>query len=69
MFHFSLVRLQKRIRKSVSSLDFFTTNEWRFHNDNVLMLHDKLSEDDREVVMCYLFLFKFGMKLFSTLIL
>ncbi|XP_064634182.1 fatty acyl-CoA reductase 1-like [Lineus longissimus] len=43
------VRLYDRLSKSVRSLDYFTSNEWKFHNDNMFMLQDKLNHDDQKL--------------------
>ncbi|XP_035829281.1 fatty acyl-CoA reductase 1, partial [Aplysia californica] len=41
------VRMQDRLSKAVTTLEFFTSNEWRFHNDNIFMLMSKMTEEDR----------------------
>nr|KAG5699145.1 hypothetical protein BaRGS_014444 [Batillaria attramentaria] len=42
------VRIQDRLWKAVSTLEFFTTRQWNFHNDNVLMLLNKMSTEDKK---------------------
>lgn len=43
------VRLQDRLSKAVNTLEFFTSNEWQFHNDNVFMLLNRMSNEDKQV--------------------
>ncbi|XP_046382375.1 putative fatty acyl-CoA reductase CG5065 isoform X2 [Ischnura elegans] len=43
-----MVRVQKKLQRAVSCLEFFTTHEWRFANDNVCRLLDRLSPQDRK---------------------
>ncbi|KAK3102487.1 hypothetical protein FSP39_011713 [Pinctada imbricata] len=42
------IKIQDRLRKAVGSLDFFTSNEWEFSNDNMYMLLNKMSSEDRK---------------------
>lgn len=42
------VRLQTRLWKAVEVLEFFTSGEWHWTNDNVLMLIDKQSDFDKK---------------------
>ncbi|KAL3842113.1 hypothetical protein ACJMK2_020165 [Sinanodonta woodiana] len=42
------VRLQDKIQKSVRSLDYFTSRQWEFSNNNMLMLQSQLSEEDKK---------------------
>ena len=46
---FRFVRLQERLRKSVGCLEFFTSKGWQFSNNNLLMLDDIMSAEDRKV--------------------
>ncbi|CAG5119961.1 unnamed protein product [Candidula unifasciata] len=41
------VRIQDRLSKAVTTLEYFTSNEWHFHNDNIFMLLSKMSEEDK----------------------
>ncbi|KAK0049591.1 fatty acyl-CoA reductase 1 [Biomphalaria pfeifferi] len=41
------VKIQDRLSKAVTTLEFFTSNEWHFHNDNIFMLLGKMSEADK----------------------
>lgn len=42
------VRLQDRLWKAVRSLEFFTSHQWNFCNDNIFMLLTKLSAEDKK---------------------
>lgn len=42
------VRLQKRLWRSVLSLEYFTSNGWDFQDDNVRQLLSQLSREDRQ---------------------
>lgn len=42
------VRIQDKLRKAVSSLEFFTSNSWTFTNDNLNMLYNSMQEEDRK---------------------
>jgi len=41
------VKMQDRLSKAVTTLEFFTSNEWQFHNDNMFMLMSKMTEEDK----------------------
>ncbi|XP_022697347.1 fatty acyl-CoA reductase 1-like isoform X2 [Varroa jacobsoni] len=43
-----LSRLYERLANSMGLLEFFATNEWRFHNDNTRQLFNDLSETDQK---------------------
>ena len=43
------VRIQGKLQKAVSSLEFFTSKGWSFSNDNMYMLDKVLSPEDRKV--------------------
>jgi hypothetical protein len=52
MFRFkfnSFVRIQHKITKSINALEFFTTREWEFTNDNLFSLKRQLSPADSKV--------------------
>ena len=44
------MRIQKRLLRSVSCLEYFTSNEWTFITNNVLALRNKMSADDQQVL-------------------
>ncbi|CAL1532097.1 unnamed protein product [Lymnaea stagnalis] len=41
------VKIQDKLSKAVTTLEFFTSNEWHFHNDNIFMLLANMSDEDR----------------------
>ena len=43
------VRLQQKIKKAVVVLEYFTTKQWEFTNDNYLMIMKELNEADNKV--------------------
>lgn len=43
-----MMRVQNKILRAVTSLQFFTTHEWRFLNDNMMDLITKMHPEDRE---------------------
>ncbi len=43
------VRLQQKIKKAVVVLEYFTTKQWEFTNDNYLMIMEELNEADNKV--------------------
>lgn len=43
------VKIHDKITSSVNLMDFFTSNQWEFANDNVFRLMSKMSERDREL--------------------
>ncbi len=46
---YRFVRLQSRIKKAVETLEFFTSTQWEFTNDNVYKLHNEMNEVDSKV--------------------
>ncbi|XP_060601049.1 fatty acyl-CoA reductase 1-like [Ruditapes philippinarum] len=42
------VRIQGKLQKAVSSLDFFTSKGWTFSNDNMYLLEKALTPEDRK---------------------
>lgn len=42
------VRIQDRLWKAVKTLEFFTSRQWNFSNDNVFILLSKLSTEDKK---------------------
>ncbi|KAL4225214.1 Fatty acyl-CoA reductase 2 [Mactra antiquata] len=42
------VRIQDKLRKAVGSLEYFTSKDWVFSNDNMFMLEECLSPEDRK---------------------
>jgi fatty acyl-CoA reductase len=49
IFYFRFVRIQGKLQKAVSSLDFFTSKGWTFSNDNMYLLEKALTPEDRKV--------------------
>ncbi len=43
------VRLQKKIKKAVEVLEYFTTKQWEFTNDNFYMIMKELNETDNQM--------------------
>lgn len=43
-----MVQVQKKLQRAVSCLEFFTTHEWKFTNDNVIRLLTNLHPLDRK---------------------
>ena len=43
------VRLQSRIKKAVGTLEFFTSNQWEFTNDNIFKLTEEMNEVDNKI--------------------
>jgi len=44
-----MVRIYDKLHRAVNALEFFTTREWKFSTNNVLMLIDQLKGIDKEV--------------------
>ncbi|XP_076750890.1 fatty acyl-CoA reductase wat [Xylocopa sonorina] len=47
-----MLKIYKRIHKFMDVLDYFSTREWKFSNDNVKMLVNKLTDKDRKQFAC-----------------
>lgn len=43
-----MVRLYHRLQRAVGCLEFFTTHEWKFSNENVQQLWSILDQEDKE---------------------
>ncbi|XP_050411119.1 fatty acyl-CoA reductase 1 [Patella vulgata] len=43
------VKIQDKLWKAVKSLEFFTSHEWKFANDNINMLAEHMTAKDREI--------------------
>ena len=43
-----MVQVQKKLQRAVACLEFFTTHEWKFTNDNVIRLLTNLHPLDRK---------------------
>lgn len=43
------VRLQGRIAKAVETLEFFTSTEWEFSNENIYMIMNEMNEVDNKI--------------------
>lgn len=48
LFFFSMIRIQKKISRGLSLLQFFTTRNWVFKNQNFLNLVHDLNESDKQ---------------------
>ena len=46
-----MLKLQERLWRSVGTLEYFTSNQWIFTNQNVIDLQHKLYAEDQEVSM------------------
>lgn len=44
-----MVKMQKRINCGLEVLQYYTTKEWHFKNDNFLALRDNISKEDNEL--------------------
>ncbi|XP_035219500.1 putative fatty acyl-CoA reductase CG5065 [Stegodyphus dumicola] len=44
-----MMRVYQKVHKATQCLEYFTTREWEFQCDNVLMLNDKIPPEDQEV--------------------
>ena len=44
-----MVKVYERLHRSINVLEWFTTHEWKFSNDNILMLNDQLQSVDKDV--------------------
>lgn len=42
-----MVKIEDKLAKAVDCLEYFTTHQWRFRNENVRKLTQSLSEKDR----------------------
>lgn len=45
---FRMVKIQDKLAKAVECLEYFTTHQWRFNDDNVRDLFNHMSIKDRE---------------------
>lgn len=43
-----MVKVQDKLSKAVSCLEYFTTHEWEFKDDNVQKLLSQLSTEDKQ---------------------
>lgn len=43
-----MVKIEDKLAKAVDCLEYFTTHQWKFHNDNVRQLTHNLDEKDRQ---------------------
>ena len=43
------MKIQERVEKSVSTLGYFTLNQWQFDTRNIMKLLDRIPEVDRSV--------------------
>jgi fatty acyl-CoA reductase len=45
-----LAQVYQKVHRTINALEFFTTNEWTFRNNNMLSLTEDMSEPDRELL-------------------
>jgi len=43
-----MIKVQDKLAKSVQCLEYFTTHQWTFQSENVHLLLDSLSANDRQ---------------------
>ena len=43
------MRVQSKLKKATETLEFFTTHQWEFTNDNIFMLLNQMNEVDNKV--------------------
>ena len=43
------MKIQERVEKSVSTLGYFTLNQWKFDSSNILKLLNRIPETDKNV--------------------
>ena len=43
------IRIQSKIQKAVQTLEFFTSTEWEFTNDNIFRMISEMNEVDNKV--------------------
>ncbi|XP_034946133.1 putative fatty acyl-CoA reductase CG5065 [Chelonus insularis] len=46
-----MLRLQKKLSKAATCLQYFTTQQWNFKDDNVRKLNEQISPEDRQTFM------------------
>jgi fatty acyl-CoA reductase len=46
-----MLRIQSKLNKAASCLEYFTTQQWNFRDDNVRKLAEQLSPEDRQTFM------------------
>ena len=45
-----MVKLYQKLHRAITSLEWFTTRDWKFSSNNFLMLNDQLDEKDKKVL-------------------
>lgn len=48
----SLVNVQKRVSQGLKVLQYYTTRDWTFKNDNYVKLYQEMNEVDKEKFCC-----------------
>jgi fatty acyl-CoA reductase len=43
------MRVQSKLKKATETLEFFTTHQWEFTNDNIFMLLNQMNEVDSKI--------------------
>jgi alcohol-forming fatty acyl-CoA reductase len=49
---FSLVNVQKRVSQGLKVLQYYTTRDWVFKNENFIKLYEEMNEVDKEKFYC-----------------
>ena len=49
---FSLVNVQKRVSQGLKVLQYYTTRDWIFKNENFIKLYQEMNEVDKEKFYC-----------------
>lgn len=44
-----MVKIHDKMQKAVKCLEYFTTHEWIFHNENIVNLYSKLNNEDKNL--------------------
>lgn len=45
------MRIQNKVKKAVETLEYFTSHQWEFTNDNLFMLMKEMNEYDAKVIV------------------
>ncbi|RWS22854.1 putative fatty acyl-CoA reductase-like protein, partial [Leptotrombidium deliense] len=47
-----LSQVYQKVHRAINALEYFTTNEWTFRNDNFLELFNEVNANDKEIFHC-----------------
>lgn len=47
-----LVQVYDKVHRTINALEYFTTNEWTFRNENQLLLSEQMNAIDRKKFCC-----------------